>query len=87
VANAVVRARDIGGTAACTRAHSVDSFLFSASMSCSMESSRTGLGVMMVVVMIAPRAGELMGGDRDHQPPSLVGARVVHVPTLHPLDP
>ena len=60
--NVVARARDIGGIADCTRAHSMKSFLFNAPMSCPMESSRVASGVMVVnlwegIAMIHTRQG------------------------------
>ena len=48
--NVATKARDAGGAADCTLAHSIESFLVNALMSCSAESSRTGSGVMMVAV-------------------------------------
>ena len=50
VANVATRARDIGGTADCSRVHSTKSFLFSALTSCSTESSRTGSRDMVVAI-------------------------------------
>ena len=49
------RARDLGGIADCTRAHSIKSFLFNAPMSCSIERSRAA-SCVMVGVDIGKRA-------------------------------
>ena len=45
------KAREVGGTLDCTPQYSIKSFLLSALMSCSTESSRTESRVMVVVVI------------------------------------
>lgn len=46
--NVATRVRDIGGIADRTRPHSIKSFMFSAPMSCSMESSRAASDAIMI---------------------------------------
>lgn len=48
--NVATNIREAGGTDDCTLAHSINSFLFNALMSCLMEKSRTGSGVMVAMV-------------------------------------
>jgi len=49
--------RDIGDIADCTCVHSINSFVSNAPMSCSMESSRTVSGVMMVEMDLGGMGG------------------------------